>query len=64
METYFFLKGKKIGIINIKAMTEKTNPPITPTANENQKGSSLPSIKKGIIPIIVDNTVSMMGIIL
>lgn len=45
-------------------MTEKTNPPITPTANENQKGSSLPSIKKGIIPIIVDNTVSMMGIIL
>ena len=43
-----------IGMTNTMAMTEKSSPPAEPTANENQKGSSLPSIKNGISPNTVD----------
>ena len=51
-------------MINTMAMTEKSRPPADPTANENQKGSSLPSIKKGINPNTVDRMVSITAIIL
>ena len=48
----------------MRAGMEKTNPPVTPVAKENQNGSSLKKKKNGISPIIVDATVRSIGIIL
>lgn len=45
------------------ATIEKSMPPITPMANENQNGSLLPSNKKGINPNTVLRIVSKVGTI-
>ena len=55
---------QNIGMMNISAGREKSSPPVTPVANENQNGSSLPSRKNGISPTIVEDTVKKTGIIL
>ena len=41
--------------------TEVSRPDIVPTASDNQKSLS-PAITKGMNPMIVDNTVSIMGV--
>ena len=52
--TYGF---RNTGITNTRAIREKNRPPEEPTANENQNGSSLPSIKKGTKARMVESTV-------
>ena len=47
-----------MGMMNTMAKMEKSNPPAEPTANENQKRSSSPSMKKGTNPNTVDSMVS------
>lgn len=59
----YFLNLTNSGMTNTKAGIENNNPPTPPVAKENQKGSSSPSIKKGIMPITVETTVKKTGII-
>ena len=53
-----------IGSSTMRAMKEKSIPPMVPMAKANQKTSSLPSIRKGASPSTVDRMVSEMGMIL
>ena len=53
-----------IGSSTMRAMKEKSIPPMVPMAKANQKTSSLPSIRKGANPSTVDRMVSEMGMIL
>lgn len=48
---------QKIGMMNISAGREKSSPTRYSVANENQNGSSLPSMKNGTSPTIVEDTV-------
>ena len=61
---FFVLKLINNGITKTNAGMENSNPPVTPVAKENQKGSSSPSMKKGSNPIMVEAIVRNIGIIL
>ena len=49
---------------NIMAGNDNSKPPVIPTANENQKGSSDCSKKNGTNPTMVEITVKYIGTIL
>ena len=59
---YFFLI-ENTGKNSRRAMIEKINPIIVPTAKSNQKTSSGPSIRNGIKLKIVERTVKDIGTI-
>ena len=55
---------KNKGMTNIMAGIDSSKPPVIPTANENQKGSSDCSKKNGTNPTMVEITVKYIGTIL
>lgn len=55
---------KNRGMTNIMAGIDSSKPPVIPTANENQKGSSDCSKKNGTNPTMVEITVKYIGTIL
>ena len=59
---YFSFRNR--GITATSANMENSNPPMDPTAKENQNGSLLPSMRKGIRPSTVDTMVRKTAVIL
>ena len=55
--SFTILIPTKTGRTKIRAMMEKSSPPHDPTAKENQKGSSCPSIRNGTSPNMLEMTV-------
>ena len=63
-----FRRDKVFNFINagrkmIRAKKENINPPMVPTARENQKALSSPPVRKGTNPRTVDITVKKIGTI-